>query len=247
MTGVRPRRAAPHARFLPHHRSPRPLRGSPGPRPALGHRRRGQPGDRRRRRRPRAPRRGAPRPPPAGGDPRRRCPPEPRAVRDLSRRHPDTRLVLFTGTRRRPNARRCSPSARAPASDGTPKRATSSARSTSPRAGFNSFPAGRRRAGGALTSGVASADSARGRARHDAPARQLQRRDRQALQVGVETVRTHARNIYRKLGVTSRLELAQASPRPPAPDIEVPAAPHPAAPACRPRPARTASPRSADR
>ena len=29
-----------------------------------------------------------------------------------------------------------------------------------------------------------------------------------ALQVGVETVRTHARNIYRKLGVASRRELA---------------------------------------
>src|ERR1700680_2219126 len=34
-----------------------------------------------------------------------------------------------------------------------------------------------------------------------------------ALQIGVETVRTHARNIYRKLGVTSRRELA-ASPAP---------------------------------
>jgi DNA-binding NarL/FixJ family response regulator len=34
-----------------------------------------------------------------------------------------------------------------------------------------------------------------------------------ALQVGVETVRTHARNIYRKLGVASRRELA-ASPAP---------------------------------
>ena len=29
-----------------------------------------------------------------------------------------------------------------------------------------------------------------------------------ALQVGVETVRTHARNIYRKLGVRTRRELA---------------------------------------
>lgn len=34
-----------------------------------------------------------------------------------------------------------------------------------------------------------------------------------ALQVGVETVRTHARNIYRKLGVSSRRELAALSPR----------------------------------
>jgi DNA-binding NarL/FixJ family response regulator len=31
-----------------------------------------------------------------------------------------------------------------------------------------------------------------------------------ALQVGIETVRTHARNIYRKLGVSSRRELAAA-------------------------------------
>jgi DNA-binding NarL/FixJ family response regulator len=34
------------------------------------------------------------------------------------------------------------------------------------------------------------------------------------LQVGVETVRTHARNIYRKLGVSSRRELADVPVRP---------------------------------
>jgi NarL family two-component system response regulator LiaR len=49
------------------------------------------------------------------------------------------------------------------------------------------------------------------------------------LHVGIETVRTHASNIYRKLGVTSRRELG-AMPAPPA-DIE----PHPAAPSQRRR------------
>jgi DNA-binding NarL/FixJ family response regulator len=34
-----------------------------------------------------------------------------------------------------------------------------------------------------------------------------------ALNVGVETIRTHARNIYRKLGVSSRRELAALPPR----------------------------------
>ena len=35
-----------------------------------------------------------------------------------------------------------------------------------------------------------------------------------ALHVGVETVRTHARNIYRKLGVKTRRELATLSALP---------------------------------
>jgi DNA-binding NarL/FixJ family response regulator len=54
-----------------------------------------------------------------------------------------------------------------------------------------------------------------------------------ALHVGVETVRTHARNIYRKLGVSSRRELAA----PPVPDSK----PEPARPEHPPR-RRTATP-----
>jgi len=40
------------------------------------------------------------------------------------------------------------------------------------------------------------------------------------LQVGVETIRTHARNIYRKLGVASRRELAAVPPRALPEDLE---------------------------
>lgn len=47
-----------------------------------------------------------------------------------------------------------------------------------------------------------------------------------ALQIGVETVRTHARRIYRKLGVSSRRALvarAQTTAQPPAPAVAHPA------------------------
>lgn len=54
-----------------------------------------------------------------------------------------------------------------------------------------------------------------------------------ALHVGVETVRTHARNIYRKLGVSSRRELAA----PPAADPE-----HEPGPAARPSRHRAVTP-----
>jgi DNA-binding NarL/FixJ family response regulator len=45
------------------------------------------------------------------------------------------------------------------------------------------------------------------------------------LQVGVETVRTHARNIYRKLGVSSRRELAAAPAPEPKREPSAPARP----------------------
>jgi DNA-binding NarL/FixJ family response regulator len=49
-----------------------------------------------------------------------------------------------------------------------------------------------------------------------------------ALHIGVETVRTHARGIYRKLGVTSRRALLALPPppaQPPAPAVTRPARP----------------------
>ena len=45
-----------------------------------------------------------------------------------------------------------------------------------------------------------------------------------ALSIGVETVRTHARNIYRKLGVASRRELANLSRHEKAPPLATPVA-----------------------
>jgi DNA-binding NarL/FixJ family response regulator len=49
----------------------------------------------------------------------------------------------------------------------------------------------------------------------------------QALQVGIETIRTHARNIYRKLGVASRRELLALPPRelPEGPEEVTPSSP----------------------
>lgn len=55
-----------------------------------------------------------------------------------------------------------------------------------------------------------------------------------ALQVGVETVRTHARNIYRKFGVSSRRELAAS----PVPERQAPAQPQQPSPRLRPAPRR---------
>ncbi len=61
------------------------------------------------------------------------------------------------------------------------------------------------------------------------------------LGVGVETIRTHARNIYRKLGVSSRRELEKLPPRPSVSD-EAAAGAHPErrrAGRARARPARS--------
>ena len=49
-----------------------------------------------------------------------------------------------------------------------------------------------------------------------------------ALQVGVETVRTHARSIYRKLGVSSRLQLTEPGAAAPVPAVSLAHAARPA-------------------
>lgn len=150
-------------------------------------------------------------------------------VRDLGRRHPDTRLVLFTSS---PTTAECAQllafGASACLGRDTQSRDVLSAihlasrglqliprRSIEPQA---QAPPGshlltRREAELVvmLQQGSSNAEIAA------------------ALQVGVETVRTHARNIYRKLGVKSRLELAEAPPRAAASGDEAPAV-HPERP-----------------
>jgi DNA-binding NarL/FixJ family response regulator len=134
-------------------------------------------------------------------------------VRDLSQRHPDTRLVLFTG---HPTSAECAQvlafgasaclgrdtqardvlSAVHLASRGLqliPRRTAEPA--APPRPGSHLLTPREAEMVAMLQRGSSNAEIA------------------EALGVGIETVRTHARNIYRKLGVTSRLELVEASPR----------------------------------
>jgi DNA-binding NarL/FixJ family response regulator len=134
-------------------------------------------------------------------------------VRDLTHRHPDTRLVLLTG---RPTAAECAQvlafGASACLGRDTQARDVVSAIHLASR-GLQLIP--RRTVEPAAPSPPGS---------HLLTPREaelvamLQRGSSnaeiaEALGVGIETVRTHARNIYRKLGVSSRLELVEASPR----------------------------------
>ena len=66
----------------------------------------------------------------------------------------------------------------------------------------------------------------------------------QTLSIGVETVRTHARNIYRKLGIGSRRELARLGSAGSYAVARVPSASPRAAPRSSPRPCGGCSPRS---
>jgi DNA-binding NarL/FixJ family response regulator len=145
-------------------------------------------------------------------------------VRDLTHRHPETRLVLLTG---RPTAAECAQvlafgasaclgrdtqgrdviSAIHLASRGLqliPRRVAEPAAPSPP--GAHLLTAREAEIVIMLQHGSSNAEIAT------------------ALQVGVETIRTHARNIYRKLGVTSRLELVSAPPRTVEPEDHAPVA-----------------------
>jgi DNA-binding NarL/FixJ family response regulator len=134
-------------------------------------------------------------------------------VRDLNERHPDTRLVLFTG---HPTSAECAQllafGASACLGRDTQARDVLSAIHLASR-GLQLIP--RRLAEPAAPAPPGSHLLTRREAELVPLLQQGSSNAEiaQALGVGVETVRTHARNIYRKLGVTSRLELVQASPR----------------------------------
>jgi DNA-binding NarL/FixJ family response regulator len=134
-------------------------------------------------------------------------------IRDLSSGHPDTRFVLIAND---PSMEECAQliafGASACLGRNTQSRDVLNAIHLASR-GLQVIP---RSASDAAGGSIAAGHLLTGREAEVLPLLQQGRSNAQialALQVGVETVRTHARNIYRKLGVSSRRELA-ASPLP---------------------------------
>jgi DNA-binding NarL/FixJ family response regulator len=128
-------------------------------------------------------------------------------VRELSRQHPETRLVLMA---RQPTMSTCAQSlafgASACLSRDTQARDLLAAVYLASR-GLQLTP---RQNGESAAPPVVGSQLLTPREAEILPMLQQGRSNAQiaqALQVGVETIRTHARNIYRKLGVESRREL----------------------------------------
>ncbi len=129
-------------------------------------------------------------------------------VRELSARHPDTRLVLLAND---PSMEECAQliafGASACLGRSTQSRDVLNAIHLASR-GLQVMP---RAASDAAGGSPGAGHLLTGREAEVLPLLQQGRSNAQialTLQVGVETVRTHARNIYRKLGVSSRRELA---------------------------------------
>lgn len=148
-------------------------------------------------------------------------------VRELSRRHPQTRLVLLAS---HPTPAECSQllafGASACLGRDTQARDVLSAIHLASR-GLQLVPRG------AWDSDSAPSQASHLLTRREAEVLPLLQQGSSnaqiaaALGVGVETVRSHARNIYKKLGVSSRRELAALpAPPPPAVDDELEAAPN---------------------
>ncbi len=134
-------------------------------------------------------------------------------VRELSRQHPGTRLVLIAG---QPTTSMCAQllafGASACLGRDTQARDLLAAVYLAWR-GLQLTP---RQNGESATLPVAGSQLLTPREAEILPMLQQGRSNAQiarALQVGVETIRTHARNIYRKLGVASRRELIAMPPR----------------------------------
>jgi DNA-binding NarL/FixJ family response regulator len=137
-------------------------------------------------------------------------------VRELSTGHPDTRLVLLaTALSAVESAQLLAFGASACLSRDTQSRDVLTAIHLASR-GLQVIPRESASTGGSIAGGYLLTQ----REAEVLPLLQQGRSNSQiavALQVGVETVRTHARNIYRKLGVSSRRELVAR----PAPDRAV--------------------------
>jgi len=146
---------------------------------------------------------------------------KPADVRELSRRHPSTRLVLLADA---PSMVECAQmlafGASAVLGRDTQSRDVLNAIHLASR-GLQVIPrAAPNPSGGQL----AARQLLTRREAEVLPLLQLGRSNAQiaaTLQIGTETVRSHARNIYSKLGVSSRRELAA----PPAPDTKQPPGP----------------------
>jgi DNA-binding NarL/FixJ family response regulator len=133
---------------------------------------------------------------------------KPAEVRQLSARYPATRLVLFGGDRAPVEwAQLLAFGASACLSRDTQSRDVINAIHLASR-GLQVIPRTPAGSGGGLAAGAGLLSR---REAEVLPLLQQGHSNAQialALHVGVETVRTHARNIYRKLGVSSRRELA---------------------------------------
>ncbi|MGI8712161.1 MAG: response regulator transcription factor [Solirubrobacteraceae bacterium] len=139
--------------------------------------------------------------------------PKPARVRELSRQHPDTRLVLLTS---HPTTTECAQLLAFGASACLGRDSQARDILTAIHLASRGLQLTPREHSGPIARPPAGSQLLTAREAEVLPMLQQGSSNAQiaqALQVGVETIRTHARNIYRKLGVASRRELGTLAPR----------------------------------